>query len=189
MSSGKTFDERLRDIGNGKQADDLLIATHKEPKDPNQPAGISFSEYRSIKLDADRQIRKVRKWRMISIFLLIAVISLSIFSAYIYEARYTQGVQEKYHEILTYPDQYHLVHVSNALNYVISTYSLEEIAAQYGTKTESGTSSTSVYVTQSGSKYHKSDCRILKGKDGVTEYAGSEEAEKHGYSACEICNQ
>lgn len=72
MSSGKTFDERLRDIGNGKQADDLLIATHKEPKDPNQPTGISFSEYRSIKLDADRQIRKVRKWRMISIFLLIA---------------------------------------------------------------------------------------------------------------------
>lgn len=189
MSLGHSFDELLREAGYSKQADNLLIATHKEPKDPNQPAGISFSEYRSLKLELDKKTRKMRIWKTISAIMTIMTAFSVVFSAYYYDKRYADGAKAEYQKILYNPEQYCLIHTFDAVDYVTGIYSLEELASQYGTKTEGGTSSTSVYVTQSGSKYHKSDCRILKGKDGVTEYAGSEEAEKHGYSACEICNQ
>lgn len=41
-----------------------------------------------------------------------------------------------------------------------------------------------VYVTDTGSKYHRSNCSYLKSKNSITK----EKAIKQGYSACSRCN-
>lgn len=40
-----------------------------------------------------------------------------------------------------------------------------------------------VYVTESGKKYHKKDCRLKKGSTGIKLSA----AKKKGYKPCEVC--
>ena len=42
-----------------------------------------------------------------------------------------------------------------------------------------------VYVTKNGKKYHKQDCRLIKGKNAVK--ISKEEAIKKGYTPCKRC--
>ena len=48
------------------------------------------------------------------------------------------------------------------------------------------TSSYYVYVTESGKKYHRSNCRYVKDKDTKRYTVGA--AESAGYSPCSVCN-
>lgn len=43
-----------------------------------------------------------------------------------------------------------------------------------------------VFVTEYGTKYHRSDCRYIEGKDNLTEFSIND-AENAGYSPCKIC--
>lgn len=175
-SSGSSFDKLLRDAGYEKEADELLRAANKKEKNAAQPSGENLA-----------LIKKIKKWRILAVILCILIVILSIFSIHIYESRYVQGMQEKYHEIMTYPDTYHLVHVSNAMTYVIHTYNLDEIISQYQAETTASVYNNPVYTTKNGHKYHKADCQIVKGKDSLTKYNNEKEAQEQGYSACEIC--
>lgn len=43
-----------------------------------------------------------------------------------------------------------------------------------------------VFVTEYGTKYHRSGCRYIEGKDNLTEFS-IDDAENAGYSPCKIC--
>lgn len=47
-------------------------------------------------------------------------------------------------------------------------------------------SATHVYVTRTGQKYHESDCRYIKGRDGVREIS-LRQAKEGNYTACSVC--
>ena len=47
--------------------------------------------------------------------------------------------------------------------------------------------SSAVYVTASGSKYHKSWCQYVRNKAQLYYYDSATEAEWDGYSACSVC--
>lgn len=60
----------------------------------------------------------------------------------------------------------------------------ETISVPQQFETESETVSDTVYVTPSGTKFHKQGCRYIKNKD-VTEYSRTDAANK--YSPCSVC--
>lgn len=43
------------------------------------------------------------------------------------------------------------------------------------------------YVTRTGSKYHRLWCQYVSGKDDLSYYESSYEAESAGYDACSVC--
>lgn len=43
------------------------------------------------------------------------------------------------------------------------------------------------YVTRTGSKYHRIWCRYVSGKNDLSYYESSYEAESAGYDACSVC--
>ena len=48
-------------------------------------------------------------------------------------------------------------------------------------------SSSAVYVTPSGSKYHQSWCRYVNNKTNLSYYNSASEANSAGYDACSVC--
>ena len=47
--------------------------------------------------------------------------------------------------------------------------------------------SNAVFVTPSGSKYHRSWCRYVSSKTNLSYYDSASEAESAGYDACSVC--
>lgn len=45
-----------------------------------------------------------------------------------------------------------------------------------------------VFVTPSGSKYHKDGCQYINGRYDLSYFENADEAEANGYSPCSVCN-
>lgn len=43
-----------------------------------------------------------------------------------------------------------------------------------------------VYVTKSGKRYHRHDCKYVKGKNGIRELTLKQASERH-YTPCKVC--
>lgn len=63
-------------------------------------------------------------------------------------------------------------------SYLIQTHTIEYVQAK--------TKSTTVYTTESGTKYHKSSCKTIKKSKSKTKTT-VKEAKADGYSACKVC--
>lgn len=66
-------------------------------------------------------------------------------------------------------------------------FSYQDTPENYGTSYEDGITPSSVFVTQTGEKYHKEDCQHLVGRNNLRYYNSASEAEADGYAPCDIC--
>lgn len=57
----------------------------------------------------------------------------------------------------------------------------------YGYSDEGGITSSSVFVTMTGSKYHDGYCQYVVGKSNLSYYDNAYAAQLAGYSPCSVC--
>ncbi len=79
-------------------------------------------------------------------------------------------------------------HVNKAAD-AVPVYSEATVYTEQPTETQSYTSSEAVsetvYVTPSGTKFHRSDCRYVKSKNNLTELTRTDAVQK--YTPCSVC--
>ena len=99
-----------------------------------------------------------------------------------YDEGYEDGQASSYDE--GYDDGYNDGYEEGRLD---EYFSYQDTPENYGTSYEDGITPSSVFVTQTGEKYHKEDCQHLVGRNNLRYYNSASEAEADGYIPCDIC--
>lgn len=121
----------------------------------------------------------------------IAVILLTITMSFTLVSCYSDARQEGYDEgyDVGYDEGYDAGHQEGYLEGRFSITSQSNTNASTYTNTDENEAvAGTVFVTQTGDKYHENGCRYISGKDNLITYSSASEAEAYSYTPCSVCH-
>ena len=121
----------------------------------------------------------------ILIIILFSVISYLVYSEYTYlqtQIQYYKNQNAELNEVIKQKNEY--INNQSIQLYKYRTNSIEQTTSSWESYKNQRETSEIVYVTDTGSKYHRASCSYLKSKNSISK----KDAIEQGYTACSRCN-